>query len=150
MSFPRKNLCNFCRLAHKNLTIEEFQEVNCQVEYLLETWRELYVMDKNDLTIDKDGLTNFRQIVSDATKVFKSGQGANLRRDELLTVVSQIDNTPISNILNSILGLFNECEEIKVIGNAKLNSRLVDFANRISKKKKEDEKIVQLLQKEFV
>lgn len=73
-------------------------------------------------------------------QVFRFGREATLRRDEVLTIVSQIDNTASSTIFQNIFGLLSERKEIAIIGNLQLNSQLVGLANRMKK-------IEQLLQK---
>lgn len=83
-----------------------------------------------------------------ATKVFRFGRGATIKRDEVLAMVSQIHDELLSTIFKNILGLFSEHEEVLIIGNAQLNSQLVDLAHKISKKK-QDDKITQLLLKEL-
>ena len=68
-----------------------------------------------------------------ATKVFRFGRDATIKRDEVLIIVSQIDDERLATIFKGILGLFKEHEEVLIIGNAQLNSQLVDLAHKISK-----------------
>ena len=51
----------------------------------------------------------------------------------MLIIVSQIDDERLATIFKGILGLFKEHEEVLIIGNAQLNSQLVDLAHKISK-----------------
>lgn len=53
-----------------------------------------------------------------ATKVFRFGWDATIKRDEVLIIVSQIDDKHLATIFKSILGLFREHEEVLIIGNA--------------------------------
>ncbi|KAG2200633.1 hypothetical protein INT47_007377 [Mucor saturninus] len=69
-----------------------------------------------------------------ASKVFRSGKAATIKLDEVQDIVLQVKEESTSIIFKKILDLFKDTEEILVIGNASLNSQLVDLANIVSKK----------------
>lgn len=99
-----------------------------------------------NLSQDKIGALIFRTL---AIRVCKDGAHASLDRAAVDEIAALAKNTSALAILTRIQGLFDNQEKIGIIGNTALNSQLTDLANKICKKKKEDDKTIQNIIKQL-
>lgn len=92
---------------------------------------------------EKIGSLLFRAI---ATQVISHGRDAALDIQTMEHITSNAkDDSAIASILHNIQNLFEDRQHISIIGNAALNSQLVDLANSISNKRENEKKIEDII-----
>lgn len=57
---------SICRVVNENLSIAQLQSKYPQILFLADTWTELHGIEGIDLSVKKDGLTNYGQVLSTA------------------------------------------------------------------------------------
>ncbi|KAG2206304.1 hypothetical protein INT47_007318 [Mucor saturninus] len=95
-----------------------------------------------NLSQDKIGALIFRTL---AVQVSRYGAHASLDRVAVDEVAALTKSRSTSAIFQNIHRLFDNKEEIDIIGNSALNSQLTDLANSINKKKDDEKKVQSII-----
>lgn len=91
------------------------------------------------ITQGKIGSLLFREI---ATQVIRDGEDAVSKLETLLKLITKTKNrSMVDTILNKIRELFQDQDQITIIGNTLLNSQLTDLADSIKNKRENDTKM---------
>ncbi|KAI7898161.1 uncharacterized protein BX663DRAFT_268768 [Cokeromyces recurvatus] len=68
--FQQNFWCSVCRLVNKNMTIDDFkQKYSSGIPCLGETWNELNDLEGVSMIVDKEGLSNYGQVLSTACEI---------------------------------------------------------------------------------
>lgn len=90
---------------------------------------------------EKVGSLLFRAI---AIEVIRHGRDATLDLMSVKDIITRAkDKSSVASILHNIQGLFEDRQQIRIIGNAALNNQLVDLANGVNNKREHDRRYYQ-------